>query len=595
MLENLGISKAGTAVHLSGLLEDFASSRRDAYCTFKRVVWGPGHQQAGRLLYVRRLLYDACCTFSGKVNKMIFRGPFADVSIPEVPLTNFVFEHAARFGDKPALIEAATGRTLTYTELTQSIRHVAAGLTARGFVKGDVFGIFSPNVPEYAIAFHAVATLGGISTPINPLYTEHEAAKQLKDASARFLVTVPQFIEKARAAADLAGVEEVFVFGEHDDATPFAALFKEDGEAPVVEINAREDLVALPYSSGTTGLPKGVMLTHHNLVSNICQMEGLDYFSDQETLIAVLPLFHIYGLMVVLNSGLRAGATVVTMPRFELEPFLEAVSKYGVTLAHLVPPIVITLSKNPIVDNYDLSKLTRIFCGAAPLGEELTRACTKRLDCHIRQGYGMTETSPVTHSSPADPAQVKFGSVGVPAPGTECKVVDLTTGATLGPRSEGEICVRGPQIMKGYLNQPEATARTIDTERWLHTGDVGYADEDGHFFVVDRAKELIKYKGFQIAPAEIEALLLSHPAIADAAVIPLPDEEAGEIPKAYIVLKPGMTATTTEIKDFVATHVAPYKKLRHIEFTDKIPKSASGKILRRVLVEIERARRKTDD
>jgi acyl-CoA synthetase (AMP-forming)/AMP-acid ligase II len=265
--------------------------------------------------------------------------------------------------------------------------------------------------------------------------------------------------------------------------------------------------------------------------------------------------------------------------------------KHGVTLAHLVPPIVLTLSKNPLVDNYDLSKLKTIFCGAAPLDEHLTRTCMERLGCDVRQGYGMTETSPVTHSSPADPDQVKFGSVGVPAPNTECKIVDLESGEALGHNKEGEVCVRGPQIMMGYLNRPEATAATVDKEGWLHTGDIGYADDEGHFFIVDRAKELIKYKGFQVPPAELEALLLTHPQVADAAVIPCQDDEAGEIPKAFVVLRG--EATAAELIDFVATRVAPHKKIRLLEFIDKIPKSASGKILRRVLVQQERERKKS--
>jgi acyl-CoA synthetase (AMP-forming)/AMP-acid ligase II len=322
----------------------------------------------------------------------------------------------------------------------------------------------------------------------------------------------------------------------------------------------------------------------------MCQMDGLQYFTENDTLIGVLPLFHIYGLVVVLNLGLYQGATIVTVPRFELEPFLQLLQDHEVTLAHLVPPIVLALSKNPLVDNYKLPKLKTIFCGAAPLDENLTRACMERLDCDVRQGYGMTETSPVTHSSPADPSQVKFGSVGVPAPNTECKVVDLATGELLGSNKEGEICVRGPQVMKGYLNRPEATAATIDPEGWLHTGDIGYADADGHFFIVDRAKELIKYKGFQVPPAELEALLLTHPSVADAAVIPIPDDEAGEIPKAFVVLK--KAATAEELMDFVAERVAPHKKIRLLEFIDKIPKSASGKILRRVLVQAERERKK---
>ena len=518
---------------------------------------------------------------------MIFRGPFPEVAIPDVSLPEFVFRRAEELGDKPALIEGPTGRIITHAGLLQSVRRVAAGLARRGFKKGDVFGILSANVPEYAIVFHGVALIGGIVTPINPLYTDNEIGHQLKDAGARFLVTAPQFIDKARTAAHEAGIEELFVFGEAEAATPFASLIEQDGEVPAVKIDPREDLVVLPYSSGTTGLPKGVMLTHRNLVANLCQMEGLSYFTENDTLICVLPLFHIYGLVVILNLGLQKGATIVTMPRFELGHFLKAIQNYGVTMAHIVPPIVLSLSNSPLVDEYDLSKLHTLFSGAAPLGEALTKLCMDRLKCNIRQGYGMTETSPVTHSSPADPKRVKFGSVGVCAPNTECKIVNLETGEAQGPNTEGELCVRGPQVMKGYLNRPEATANTIDADGWLHTGDVGYADQDGHFFIVDRAKELIKYKGFQVAPAELEAILLAHPSIADAAVIPCPDEEAGEVPKAYVVCKEEISAAA--IMDYIAGEVAPFKKLRFVEFIDQIPKSPSGKILRRILIQRDRA------
>ena len=521
---------------------------------------------------------------------MIFRGPFPDTTIPEAHLTDFILQRAGARGSKPALIDGLTGRILTYADVAKLVPAVAAGLAKRGFEKGQVFGILSPNLPEYGILFHAVALAGGISTLVNPLYTEREIAHQLKDAGTRFLITVPQLLEKARAAAQEAGIEEVFVFGEAEGATSFNSLIDYEGAVPAVAINVREDLVALPYSSGTTGFPKGVMLTHYNLVANIRQMEGLCYFSHEDTIICVLPLFHIYGLAVILNLGLYTGATIVMLSRFELDQFLKTISDYRVTLAHLVPPVVLALSKHPIVDDYDLSSLKTIFSGAAPLGSALTQTCVDRLGCQIRQGYGMTETSPVTHSSPADPGQVKFGSVGVPAPNTECKIVDLETGAALGPNQEGEVCVRGPQIMKGYLNQPEATAGTIDPDGWLHTGDIGYADEDGHFFIVDRAKELIKYKGFQVAPAELEGILLTHPAISDAAVVPSPDDEAGEVPKAYVVLKG--EATPDEIMAYVAARVAPHKKIRSVELIDKIPKSPSGKILRRLLVQAERERNK---
>jgi len=522
---------------------------------------------------------------------MIFRGPYPDVTIPEVSLSDFILKSTPELKDKPALIDGPSGRSLTYAQLEDAVRRTAASLAKRGFKKGDVFGIFSTNCPEYAVAFHAVAMLGGINTTLNPLYTAEEAAHQLKDAGAKFLVAAPLFMEKARAAAQQSKIEELFAFGETGDATPFASLLDSDGDVPSIKINPLEDLVALPYSSGTTGLPKGVMLTHHNLIANMRQMDGLDYFHRGDTLLCVLPLFHIYGLVVVLNMGLHLGATIVTMPRFDLEQFLNLIQTYRVTLSHIVPPIVLQLTKNPMVEKYDLSSLKMIFSGAAPLGEELSRECIQRIGCSIRQGYGMTETSPVTHSSPADPAKMKLGAVGPPAPNTECKLIDPVTGAELGPNQEGELCVRGPQIMKGYLNNPEATANTIDSDRWLHTGDIGYADDDGHFYIVDRVKELIKYKGFQVAPAELEAILLVHPAIADAAVIPCRDDEAGEVPKAFVVLK-GETSAEA-IMEFVAERVAPHKKIRFVEFVEQIPKSASGKILRRVLVEQERAKTKS--
>src|SRR6266566_2156157 len=519
---------------------------------------------------------------------MIFHGPYPDVTIPDVSLTDFIFKSANGIQDKPALIDGPTGRTWTYAQLENSVRRTAASLAKKGFKKGDVFGIFSTNCPEYAIAFHAVAMLGGINTTLNPLYTAEEAAHQLKDAGAKLLVTAPKFADKAQEAAQQAKIEELFVFGEAECATPFSSLLESDGDVPRVEINPRQDLVALPYSSGTTGLPKGVMLTHHNLIANMRQMDGLDYFCQDDILLCVLPLFHIYGLVVVLNMGLHLGATIVIMPRFDLELFLELIQKYRVTLSHIVPPIVLKLAKDPLIDNYDLSSLKTIFSGAAPLGADLSQACMKRIGCGIRQGYGMTETSPVTHSSPADPLMMKHGSVGTAAPNTEVKLVDPATGVELGPNQEGEVCVRGPQIMKGYLNNDEATARTVDADNWLHTGDIGYADENGHFFIVDRVKELIKYKGFQVAPAELEAVLLTHPAIADAAVIPSRDDEAGEVPKAFVVTR--HETTGEEIMSFVAARVAPHKKIREVEFITQIPKSLSGKILRRVLIEQERAK-----
>jgi acyl-CoA synthetase (AMP-forming)/AMP-acid ligase II len=522
---------------------------------------------------------------------MIFRGPYPDVTIPEVSLTDFIFASVDKFKDKKALIDGPTGRAMTYAEFADAARRVAGSLSRKGFQKGEVLAIFSPNCLEYAVAFHAVAMLGGIVSPINPLYTSEEAAFQLRDAGAKILVTAPICLEKSAAAAKAASVEELFVFGKAEGAAAFDSLLEGDGDVPSVTIDPANDLVALPYSSGTTGLPKGVMLTHRNIVANICQMDGLDYFHHDDTLLCVLPLFHIYGLVVVLNMGLHLGSTIVIMPRFDLEQFLELIQKYRVTLSHIVPPIVLKLARDPMIENYDLSSLKMIFSGAAPLGADLSKECVERIGCGIRQGYGMTETSPVTHSSPADPTKMRLGSVGTAAPNTEVKLVDPGTGAEVGVNQEGELCVRGPQIMRGYLNNPEATARTIDAENWLHTGDIGYADDDGHFFIVDRVKELIKYKGFQVAPAELEALLLTHPAVADAAVIPCADDEAGEVPKAFVVVR--SEASGEDIMEFVAERVAPHKKIREIEFIAQIPKSLSGKILRRVLIEKERAKHRS--
>ena len=515
---------------------------------------------------------------------MIFRAPESPLTIPEVALTPFLLQRAADRGDKPAFIDGPTGRTLTYRGWADAVRRVAAGLHQRGFRKGHVFAIYSSNLPEYAVIFHAVSLLGGVNTTINPVYTADELTRQLKDAGARYLVTAPPFVEKAEQAARHAGIREVFVFGEQS----FKSLLDSTGEPPSVSVDPRHDLVVMPYSSGTTGLPKGVMLTHYNLVANLLQSARVVGLTERDTVIGVLPFFHIYGMVVIMNLSLHVGATVVTMPRFDLQQFLQTLEKYRVTYAYVVPPIVLALAKNPLVDDFDLSRLRIVFSGAAPLGANVATAVSTRLSCDVNQGYGMTETSPVTHVARAGTASLKAASIGPPVPNTEAKIVEVVTGAELGVNQQGEICVRGPQVMKGYLNRPDATAAMIDIDGWLHTGDVGYADADGCFFVVDRVKELIKYKGLQIAPAELEAVLLAHPSVADAAVVPLADDEAGQVPKAFVVLKSQVTAD--QLMGFVAERVAPYKKLRSVEFTDQIPRSPSGKILRRVLVERDQAR-----
>ena len=514
----------------------------------------------------------------------MIRSPFPDVDIPDVSITDFVLARAGELGDKPAFIDAPSGRTITYAQLAESVRAVAASLADRGFGKSDVFAHYAPNLPEYAVAFHAVATAGGVNTTANPLLTAGELAAQLSDCGARLLVTVPPLLEKATAAAERAGVEEIFVYGEAEGATPFDSLLTAGGEPPEVAIDPASDLVALPYSSGTTGLPKGVMLTHRNLIANICQMTQQPF--RDERVLACLPFFHIYGLVVLMNLPLYRGGTVVTMPRFDLAEFLRVVQDYRITRALVVPPIVLALAKHPLVDKFDLSSLEFMNSGAAPLSAELEVACGKRLGCRMQQGYGLTETSPTTHFVPDDLAGQMPGSIGPPAPNTECRIVDVATGEDAPAGEPGELLIRGPQVMKGYLNNPQATARAIDPDGWLRTGDLARLEENGSLRIVDRIKELIKYKGYQIAPAELEALLFTHPAIADAAVIPVPDDEAGEVPKAFVVRCGPITPD--EVTRFVAERVAPYKKLRAVEIVEEIPKSPSGKVLRRVLIERER-------
>jgi acyl-CoA synthetase (AMP-forming)/AMP-acid ligase II len=516
----------------------------------------------------------------------IIRSPYPEVTIPDLPLPAFVFADAAKHAAKPALIDGPSGRTITYRELVGSARLAAGGLAARGFRQGDVFAIYCPNLPEYAVAFYGVLLAGGTNTTINPLYTVEELAAQLNDAGASYLLTIPPFLDKAIEAAGRSGVREVFVLGEAAGATPFAALLHAGRQPPEVTIDPHTDLAVLPYSSGTTGLPKGVMLTHHNLVANLCQCEPVLDVRQDEVGVAVLPFFHSYGLTVLMAAALWRGATLVTMPRFDLEQFLTILQDHRVTAAAVVPPIMLALAKHPLVDRFDLSTLRFIGSGAAPLDAGLEEACAKRLGCLTGQGYGLTETSPVLTAHPSEEARIRHGSVGQLVPNTEAKVVNLATGAALGRNQDGELCFRGPQVMRGYLNRPAETAQMLDSDGWLHSGDIGHVDDDGYFYVVDRVKELIKYKGLQIAPAELEAVLISHPAIVDAAVVRLPDEQAGEVPKAFVVATAELTAQ--QVMDYVAERVAPHKKVRHVEFIDQIPRSLSGKILRRVLMERDR-------
>jgi acyl-CoA synthetase (AMP-forming)/AMP-acid ligase II len=514
---------------------------------------------------------------------MPYRSPYPDITVPDVNLFDQVFRHAATRPDAIAMADGLTGRTITYGSLLEQIRQTAAGLAARGIRKGDVVSLWSPNVPEWPIVFFAVVKLGAIVHTSNPVSTPEELSFQLKDGNAKMLFTVSALADKAKAAIAESGKNiELFTIDETPGIASLASLAI-DKDPPAVSIDPANDLCVLPYSSGTTGLPKGVMLTHRNVVAQLNQIDAIENV-EMPALLGVLPFFHIYGMVIILMHGFMRAATIVTMPRFEFEPFLKVLQDWPITSAHIVPPIVVGLGKHPAVDNYKFPHLKYIFSGAAPLGPELTDAVEKRLNIQIRQGYGMTEASPATHYTVA--GTERSGTVGQLMPSIEMRIIDAESGKDVPTGQPGEVWVRGPNVMKGYLNNPEATAVTVDADGWLHTGDIGIVDEDGYLTVVDRLKELIKVKGFQVAPAELESILLKHPKIADVAVIPVADEHSGEVPKAIVVKRDDLTAE--DVIAFCESRVAHYKRVRHVAFVDAIPKSPSGKILRRVLVEKER-------
>jgi acyl-CoA synthetase (AMP-forming)/AMP-acid ligase II len=514
----------------------------------------------------------------------IVRSPFTLPPIPDTDLTSFALRHSSRLGDKPALIDAASGRSIAYGNLAPLVRRAATGLAVRGFRQGDVLGLYAPNLPEYAVVAHAVLSLGGVLTTANPLYTPAELSKQLIDSRARALVTVPPFLEAAREAAAEARCRELYVIGEAPDATPFGALLGHGENPPDVQIDP-DDTAALMYSSGTTGVAKGVELTHRAIIANLMQSAMALAGGEDDTILAVAPFFHALGFSVLLNTSLSVGSTVVSLPRFDLEAFLQAIQDYRVTGTVVVPPIALALARHPAVDRYDLSSLRYAGCGAAPLGKEIEEECAERLGCLFHQGYGMTEaTASIAIPVVAEPERHIYGQAGILVADTEARVVDPISGDDLGTDGTGEIWIRGPQLMRGYLGRPEATAETIDADGWLHTGDVGRVDREARVFITDRIKELIKYKAYQVAPAELEALLCAHPAVSAAAVIGAPDEEAGELPTAFVVA--GDEVTDDELMGWVAARVAPHKRIRRVKRIDAIPCSPTGKILRRQLREM---------
>uniref|UniRef100_A0A804R324 4-coumarate--CoA ligase n=1 Tax=Zea mays TaxID=4577 RepID=A0A804R324_MAIZE len=491
---------------------------------------------------------------------VVFRSKLPDIEIPRnLSLQAYCFERLPEVSSRPCLIDGQTGAVHTYA--------------------------------EFALVFLGAARLGAATTTANPFYTPHEIHRQAAAAGARVVVTEACAVDKVRGFAAERGVPVVAVDGAFDGCLELRALVDAAEPLAADEEVGPDDVVALPYSSGTTGMPKGVMLTHRSLVTSVAQqVDGENpnlYFSKDDVVLCVLPLFHIYSLNSVLLAGLRAGCAIVIMRKFEIGALVELVRAHGVTVAPFVPPIVVEIAKSPRVGAADLASIRMVMSGAAPMGKDLQDAFMAKIpNAVLGQGYGMTEAGPVLAMCLAfakEPFEVKSGSCGTVVRNAELKIVDPDTSASLGRNQPGEICIRGEQIMKGYLNDPEATKNTIDKDGWLHTGDIGYVDDDDEIFIVDRLKEIIKYKGFQVPPAELEALLITHPEIKDAAVVSMKDEVAGEVPVAFIIRSEGSEISENEIKQFVAKEVVFYKRINRVFFTDSIPKNPSGKILRKDL------------
>ena len=517
---------------------------------------------------------------------MPVKSKLPDIELSDKGLYDYVFaDLSADDEERIAIIDVADGSETSFAQLRSYVESTAGWLHSKGIRKGDVVAVHLPNSLAFIVSAYALWRLGAAISPISLLATPLSVKTQIEDSSSKMLLTAAALGDASSEGARAAGLsdDEIVLL---DTNSGLQQILGERRSAPSVTVTDK-DLAALPYSSGTTGLPKGVQLTHHQLVNNVRQAQAIELVRPDDTVYAVLPFFHIYGLTALVNLALAQHATLVVVPRFELRSFLEHHQKYNVTFTLIAPPIAVVLAKHPMVDDFDLSSLRALFSGAASLDADLALAVEKRLGLHVQQGFGMTETSPLAHAN-QDPT-LDRGSIGPPAPSTEHQIVNPETGEeiplpTEGKSEVGELWVRGPQIMIGYLNKPEETANALPGDGWLRTGDLACHDSEGNVYIVDRLKELIKYKGYQVPPAELEALLLTHDRIADAAVVGIYREDDGEeIPKAFVVTQNGAELTEQEVMDFVAKRVAPYKKIRAVEFVPQVPKSATGKILRREL------------
>ncbi|KAF4983292.1 hypothetical protein FZEAL_1277 [Fusarium zealandicum] len=531
---------------------------------------------------------------------MPYTSPFSDVDIPPVDVWAMYMDHPRDFPvDHTILVDGDTNRSYTFAQMRSLSAEFGRGLRHEfGWQKGDVLAFFAPNNIDTAVTNLGAIWAGGIVSPANPTYTPEELAGQLVDSRAKALVTHKAFLQTACRGAELAGLkkENILLLGDERDDTGRFRHWTEvtDKEAWLKAkrptIDPQKDLAYLAYSSGTTGLPKGVMLTHYNMVANACQFSKFDVKMlswEMDAQLGILPFFHIYGLGIVLNLSLISGAKCVVMAKFDLEKACKLIQDHRLTFMYVPPPVVLALGKHPLVSQYDLSSLRFINSGAAPLSQDLVDSVFERLGVMVKQGYGLTETSPAVTSQLIDEWKRYLGSIGKLMPNMQAKIVDAE-GKELPPNESGELLLKGPNVFGGYWNKPELNKETFTEDGWFKTGDVMYIDPSGNLYVTDRIKELIKYKGYQVPPAELEAKLIGRQDIADVCVIGVWNEdEQTEVPRAYVVPSPGVDGSdelAAEITQWLSSRVGPPKRLRGgVRFTKEIPKSPSGKILRRVL------------
>ena len=503
-------------------------------------------------------------------------------------LHDAVLATCRRFPDRTALVDASSGRRFTYAEYGETVERLARGFVAAGLQPREVVAICLPNSWEFGVAYHAATLAGGFPTPMNPMYREREIRFQLENSGAVFLVTDAPMLQGV-SLAGLPALRQVFTTrSPAAGATDFTSLLAPNTVVlPIPAQRPEETLAALPYSSGTTGLPKGVMLTHTNLVANVHQVLAPDAggFTAEDVMFCFLPLYHIFGLNVALNTILLAGGTLVLMPRFNAQQIGTLALEEGFTTGLVVPPALNMLAQAAEKGEFPRDhRIHWVKSGAAPLPPDIARRFTAATGIIVNQGYGMTEASPVTHLGFLEPGRNRPESIGHPLAATECRVIG-DDDAEAADGAPGELVMRGPQFMRGYWKEPQATASVL-RDGWYSSGDVVRRDPDGYFHVLDRRKEMIKYKGFPVAPAEVEAVLMEHPGVRDCGVIARPNEDAGEIPCAFVVLREGTTpsaALEKELCGFVAERLTSYKQPREVHFVEAVPRTPSGKILRREL------------